>query len=127
MCGDLDPRKADIHRHLQGIGLAIVRQLALQYPNSKLNNGPFLIYLGARDQSRGQKAVDDLKSDKQLLSAKALQQDGGLTEIKYASLDIGDKKSIQEFADFLKKEHGQIDILVNNAGVAIDGFGASYS
>jgi hypothetical protein len=26
------------------IGLAIVRQLALQYPKSSLNNGPFLIW-----------------------------------------------------------------------------------
>lgn len=100
-----------------------MRQLALQYPTSKYNNGPFLIYLTARDQSRGQKAVEDLKSDKQLQSAKALQQDGGLTVVKYAALDIADETSIEDFAKFLKKEHGQIDILINNAGVAIDGFG----
>lgn len=105
--------------------MAIVRQLALQYPQSSYNNGPFLIYLTARDAGRGQKAVEELQSDKQLKSAKALRQDGGLTDIKYASLDIADKKSIEEFAAFLKKEHGEIDILVNNAGVAIDGFGMS--
>lgn len=58
-------------------------------------------------------------------SSKALLQDGGLTDIKYAALDISDKKSIENFAAFLKKEHGQIDFLVNNAGVAIDGFGRS--
>jgi carbonyl reductase 1 len=32
---------------LKGIGLAIVRQLALQYPTSPLNNGPFLIWYSA--------------------------------------------------------------------------------
>ncbi|KAK9900896.1 carbonyl reductase [Cystobasidium minutum MCA 4210] len=106
----------------KGIGLAIVRQLALQYPQSKFNNGPFLIYLGARDKSRGEQAVEELQADKQLKTAKALVQDGGLTDIKYASLDIADKKSIDDFAAFLKKEHGQIDMLINNAGVAIDGF-----
>lgn len=77
----------------------------------------------ARDQSRGQKAVEELQHDKQLLSAKALQKDGGLAEIRYAALDIADKKSVENFAAFLKREHGQIDMLVNNAGVAIDGFG----
>lgn len=102
-----------------------MRQLALQYPKSQFNNGSLLIYLTARDQSRGQKAVEDLKSDKQLKSAKALQEDGGLTDIKYAALDIANKKSIEDFAAFLKKEHGQIDFLINNAGVAIDGFGKS--
>lgn len=123
LCGKVGYLADDIQTSLQGIGLAIVRQLALQYPKSSFNNGPLLIYLTARDQSRGQKAVEDLQSDKQLLSAKALQHDGGLTDIKYAALDIADKKSIEDFAAFLKKEHGQIDFLINNAGVAIDGFG----
>lgn len=106
----------------KGVGLAIVRQLALQYSKSPLNNGPLLVYLTARDKSRGEKALEELQSDKQLLSAKALAKDGGLTSIKYAALDISDKKSIEEFAALLKKEHGQIDIIVNNAGVAMDGF-----
>jgi carbonyl reductase 1 len=82
--------------------------------------------LTARDKSRGQQAVEELQADKQLVSAKALVKDGGLTEIKYASLEISDSKSIEQFADFLKREHGQIDILVNNAGVAIDGFGEHF-
>lgn len=38
----------------KGIGLAVVRNLALQYPSSPLyNGGPLLIYLCARDRSRG--------------------------------------------------------------------------
>jgi carbonyl reductase 1 len=47
----------------KGIGLAIVRQLALRYPSSPLNNGPILIYLTARDKSRGETAVKDIHND----------------------------------------------------------------
>jgi carbonyl reductase 1 len=111
----------------QGIGLAIVRQLALQYPKSSFNNDPLLVYLTARDKSRGEQAVEELQADKQLLSAKALLKDGGLTDIRYTSLDVSDSKSINHFAAFLEKEHGQIDILVNNAGIAVDGFGGSLA
>lgn len=33
-------------------------------------------------------------------------------------LDISDKKSIAEFADFIKNKYQKIDILINNAGFA---------
>jgi carbonyl reductase 1 len=101
----------------KGIGLAIVRQLALQYPQCPLNNGPLLIYLTARDKGRGQAAVKSLHEDSQLQKAKALRSDGGLTDIKYHDLDISDTMSIRRFSDFLRKEHeGEIDFVVNNAG-----------
>ncbi len=108
---------------MQGIGLAIVRQLALQYPQSSFNNGPLLIYLASRDNGRGQSALDELLQDKQLKCAKALSQDGGLADIKLAELDISSNDSIQKFADLLKKEHGQIDFFIGNAGIAMQGFG----
>ncbi|KAF2639127.1 carbonyl reductase [Massarina eburnea CBS 473.64] len=109
----------------KGIGLAIVRQLALQYPKSPLNAGPFLIYLTARDQSRGEAAVNELHNDAQLKQAKALKADGGPSEIKYHQLDITDRKSLQAFADHLKQTHEDgIDLVVNNAGIALDGFDA---
>jgi len=110
----------------KGVGLACVRQLALQYPQSSLNNGPFLIYLTARNKERGEKAVQEILQDPQLKEAKALQKDGGLSDIKYLQLDIDSKDSIQSFATTLKKEHPEgIDILLNNAGVALEGFDAN--
>ena len=111
----------------KGIGLAIVRNLALQYPSSTFNNGPLLIYLTARDQSRGEAAVKALQDDAQLKRAKALAKDGGLTTVKFHSLDISREKSILDFAGFLKQEHeGGIDVVVNNAGIAMEGFGTSH-
>ncbi|CAN9262886.1 unnamed protein product [Alternaria alternata] len=108
-----------------GIGRAIVQQLALQYPKSPLNSGPFLIYLTARDQGRGEAAVKDLEQDAQLKEAKALKADGGLSEIKFYLLDITSSSSIKTLADHLKQAHGDgIDFVINNAGIAMDGFNA---
>lgn len=108
----------------KGIGLAIVRSLALEYPSSALNNGPFLIYLSARDQKRGEEAVESLYQDAQLKKARALAEHGGLSTIKYHGMDISKPQSIKDMASFLKKEHPDgIDIVVNNAGIAMDGFG----
>ncbi|KAJ4994319.1 carbonyl reductase [Stagonosporopsis vannaccii] len=108
----------------KGIGLAIVRQLALQYPKSPLNNGPFLIYLTARDQGRGEAAIKQLQEDAQLKQAKALKTDGGLAEIEYHHLDITDESSIKDLAKHLKDSHTEgIDFVINNAGIALNGFG----
>lgn len=107
----------------KGIGLAIVRQLALQYPKSSYNNGPLLIYLTARNEDRGKAALESLKTDKQLQSAKALHSQGGLTDVKYLPLDISSKQSVEDFATHLKTNHPDgIDFLINNAAVAMQGF-----
>jgi len=106
------------------LGFAIVRNLALQYPNSAFNNGPLLIYLTARDRGRGEQAVKDLQNDAELKKAKALASEGGLASIQYHGLDISKPKSITDFASFLKGEHPDgIDMVVNNAGIAMNGFG----
>ncbi|KAF2808677.1 carbonyl reductase [Mytilinidion resinicola] len=110
----------------KGIGFAIVRNLALQYPNSPLNNGPLLIYLTARDSSRGQEALRRLQDDSQLKQAKALTRDGGLAEIKYHALDIAHSTSIASFAEYLKNTHGDgVDFVINNAAIAMQGFDAN--
>lgn len=83
----------------------IVRQLALQYPNSASNKGPFLIYLLSRDKTRGDDALQQIQNDAEIKKAKALVADGGLSEIKHHSLDITSSKSINDFAGFIKKEH----------------------
>lgn len=107
----------------KGIGLAIVRQIALQYPKSSYNNGPLLIYLTARNEDRGKAAIESLETDKQLQSAKALHSQGGLTDVKYLNLDISSKQSVEDFATHLKTNHPDgIDFLINNAAVAMQGF-----
>jgi carbonyl reductase 1 len=101
----------------KGIGLAIVRQLALAYPKSPLRSGPFLIYLTARSPERGADAVHKLNQDDQLKKAKVLAEDGGDTTIKYHAFDVSDSDSIKSFRAFLEKEHPDgIDIVINNAG-----------
>lgn len=108
----------------KGIGYAIVRNLALEYPSSAFNNGPLLIYLTARDQKRGEDAVAALQQDDQLKKAKALASHGGLSTIQYHALDISKPQSIKDAAEFVKKEHPDgIDFVINNAGIALEGFG----
>ncbi|TKX25691.1 hypothetical protein C1H76_2341 [Elsinoe australis] len=110
----------------KGIGLAIVRQLALQYPNSPFHSGSFLIYLTARSAERGAEAVKTINNDPQLKKAKVLAQDGGQTTVKFKELDISNTMSIRNFVDSLQKDHPDgIDIIINNAGIAMEGFDAN--
>lgn len=113
----------------KGIGLAIVRNLALAYPASALarDNAPLLIYLTARSAPRGTAALAALHADPSLASAKVLARDGGPVSLAFQPLDVGDAASIDAFAAQLRAAHGQIDVLVNNAGVAMDGFGAEVA
>lgn len=107
----------------KGVGFACVRQLALQYPQSSFNSGPFLIYLTARNKERGEAAVQSILDDPQLKQAKALRHHGGLSDVKYLPLDIDSSQSIGDFAATLKREHPEgIDMLINNAGIAMEGF-----
>lgn len=108
----------------KGIGLAIVRQLALQYPKSTYCDGSLLVYLTARDQSRGEAALQSIYSDSQLRKLNALADNGGATTVKYHKLDISDQSSVDQLASFLGSEHPEgIDFLINNAGIALTGFG----
>uniref|UniRef100_A0A914PFM0 Carbonyl reductase n=1 Tax=Panagrolaimus davidi TaxID=227884 RepID=A0A914PFM0_9BILA len=86
----------------KGIGYGIVETLA-----STLNNA--IIYLTARDESRGKSAVQKLE---QSLGNKKK------SEIRFHQLDIEDESSAKRFAEYLKKTHGEIDVLINNAGFA---------
>jgi len=101
-----------------------VKQLALEYPASARNSGPLLVYLTARDKTRGEAARASLLDDAQLQKAKVLAANGGLSDIIFHPLDISQSDSIHAFSNFLKKEHPDgIDFVVNNAGTALNGFG----
>lgn len=82
-----------------------VRNLALTYHKSPLRSGPFTIYLTARSPERGSEAVKTLEQDPQLREAKVLARDGGDTTISYHALDISKRESVEQFRDFLRKEH----------------------
>jgi len=82
----------------KGIGFAIVRGLAKAFKGD--------VYLTARNEERGLKAVEDLKLE-------------GL-DAKFHQLDIDNEESIKNLADFLKNTYGGLDVLVNNAGIAFN-------
>ena len=68
----------------------------------QIDNG--IIYLTARDEGRGQEAVEALKKEN--------------LNPRFHQLDITDKKSIDRLKDHLVKEHGGLEVLVHNAGIA---------
>lgn len=132
--------KTNFHCSYTGIGLAIVRLLALSYRDSALYKAlpgvPLLIYLAARSPSRAATALDSLHADEALRTSKSLQRDGGLVRIETAELDVTDEASIEALVEHVAHEgasehvgvgHGTVDILVNNAGVAFDETGMSRS
>merc|ERR1712179_607397 len=82
----------------KGIGYAIVKGLSKKFDG--------LIYLTARSEERGTKAVEELKAQ-------------GI-EVKFLKLDILDTASIEKVRDEIKSKHQGIDILVNNAGIAFN-------
>ncbi|CAG9762022.1 unnamed protein product [Ceutorhynchus assimilis] len=77
----------------KGIGYAIVKGLCEKYDGN--------VYLTARDITRGQQAVKELKSL-------------GFNP-HFHQLDIGDPESVETFKDYLKEKYGGLDVLVNNA------------
>ncbi|WP_262705483.1 MULTISPECIES: SDR family oxidoreductase [Streptomyces] len=79
----------------KGIGFETARQLAQQ---------GLTVWLGCRDQGRGEAA------------AKELSQDG---DVRCVSLDVTDAESVRAAATHISDETGALDVLVNNAGVAI--------
>lgn len=80
----------------KGIGYAIVKRLCKDFPGT--------VVLTARDEQRGQEAVDKLSKE-------------GCFP-KFHQLDIISLESIQKFKKFLEEQYGGLDILINNAGIA---------
>jgi NAD(P)-dependent dehydrogenase (short-subunit alcohol dehydrogenase family) len=80
----------------KGIGFEIARQLGQQ---------GIIILLGARDQGRGEAAVQQLQAEGCAVSGVAL--------------DVTDQASINAVVAFIDSTYGRLDILVNNAGISI--------
>ena len=79
----------------KGIGLATVKGLASKFDGD--------VFLTARNEERGYAAVQQLEKQ-------------GL-KVHFHQLDIVDRKSIENFRNFIKDNYGGIDVLVNNAGI----------
>ncbi|KAH8958389.1 hypothetical protein BDL97_06G021600 [Sphagnum fallax] len=83
----------------KGIGFEIVRQLAKE---------GITVVLTARDATRGEAALESLKSQ-------------GLHNVNFHPLNVASQESILAFANWLRKTYGGIDILINNAGILLIG------
>jgi NAD(P)-dependent dehydrogenase (short-subunit alcohol dehydrogenase family) len=81
----------------KGIGKELVRELATR---------GYTVYLGARDEQRGQAA------------AQEIAREGG--DVRFVKLDLADSETIGAAAERVKREAGKLDVLVNNAGVALE-------
>ncbi len=79
----------------KGIGFETARQLAQQ---------GFTVWLGCRDQGRGEVAAEELADD---------------GDVRFVSLDVTDAESVRAAAVRIGDETGALDVLVNNAGVQI--------
>lgn len=80
----------------KGIGRQVARRLAAE---------GFVVYLGARDSSRGERAAKDLAAD---------------GDVRYVALDVTDPAQAAAAAERIGAEHGRLDVLVNNAGVCVE-------
>ena len=77
-----------------GIGESTVKTLARQ---------GHIILMGARRIEKLKALADELSSE-------------GL-KVNYRQLDVTQKYSVQQFADFAAQQYGRIDVMINNAGI----------
>ncbi|MCF5055196.1 SDR family NAD(P)-dependent oxidoreductase, partial [Pseudomonas syringae] len=90
-------RQALITGANKGIGLAIAKGLA---------EAGFFVWIGARDHTRGEQAVAQLRD---------AGLDAGLLE-----LDVAVEDSVYRAAAMLSEQIDALDVLINNAGIAVD-------
>jgi NAD(P)-dependent dehydrogenase (short-subunit alcohol dehydrogenase family) len=80
-----------------GLGAESILQLS--------KHNPAKIYLGARDESRAQRAITSIKS---------LVPDA---KIEFLPLDLASLKSVKQAADAFTASSTRLDVLMNNAGI----------
>ncbi|WP_295714016.1 SDR family oxidoreductase [Mucilaginibacter sp.] len=79
----------------KGIGFETARQLA---------RAGYHIFLGARDKTNGDKAVEQLKAE-------------GFADVELLLIDVADEQSVQQAHTNLAKRIDHLDVLINNAGI----------
>jgi len=79
-----------------GIGYETARTLAIMGGN---------VVIACRDENRGSRAVQNLRSET------------NSEKIEYLPLDLSSLSSVREFVELYKSKHEKLNILVNNAGV----------
>ncbi|XP_041978147.1 carbonyl reductase [NADPH] 1-like [Aricia agestis] len=82
----------------KGLGLAIVEGLCRRFAG--------VVYLTARNEARGRRAVEELR-------------ERGLSPAFHV-LDVANRRSVEAFRDHLRAAHGGVDLLVNNAAIVED-------
>ena len=85
----------------KGIGKEVARQLAVL--------GGYQIFIGSRDEARGQKAVDELHA-------------AGHKDVHLLVIDVTSDASVKHAAETLASKVTALDVLVNNAGILAAGF-----
>lgn len=79
----------------KSIGYETARQL--------LQKG-YYVYLGSRELSKGQEAVEKLKSE-------------GLNQVEVVQIDVSDQQSVNAARAEIAKKTDVLDVLINNAGI----------
>jgi NAD(P)-dependent dehydrogenase (short-subunit alcohol dehydrogenase family) len=79
----------------KGIGLETARQLA---------RAGYRVFLGSRDKSNGDRAVEQLQAE-------------GLGEVELLLIDVTNEQSVQQAHDDLATRTSKLDVLINNAGI----------
>ena len=59
----------------------------------------YKVYIGSRNEERGQQASKELGVD-------------------YVQLDVSDDKSVQQAFETISNKEGRVDVLINNAGIS---------
>jgi len=80
----------------KSIGYEAARQLLQQ---------DYYVYLGSRDEQKGQQAVDQLKLE-------------GLTNVEVLVIDVDSADSINAAREALGQKTAVLDVLINNAGIS---------
>jgi NAD(P)-dependent dehydrogenase (short-subunit alcohol dehydrogenase family) len=64
----------------------------------------YFVYMGSRDQGRGNEAVNKLKNE-------------GLNNVEVIQIDVSDEASVERAKTLLSSKITSLDVLVNNAGI----------
>ncbi len=81
----------------KGIGFETARQLGAQ---------GFKVYIGSRDEARGERAAAELQAS-------------GITAVP-VNLNMSDSSTFKAAHDLIEAQDGHLDVLINNAGASFD-------